>query len=126
MTSRRLPLIWGHRLSSPTKPSEFPGETDVVRVENPRMAMGRLAARFNGEPAAKLHLIGITGTNGKTTVAFLRARTPCVARVGGAGSLARWSTIWAIASFPPHEPRRSHSSCTRTLRGWFALGANYA
>ncbi len=33
--------------------------------------MAQLAARFHGEPAAKLHLIGITGTNGKTTVAFL-------------------------------------------------------
>ena len=51
--------------------SEFPGETAVVRVENPRTAMAQLAARFHGEPAAQLHLIGITGTNGKTTVAFL-------------------------------------------------------
>lgn len=32
---------------------------------------GRLAARFFGEPAKKLNLIGITGTNGKTTVATL-------------------------------------------------------
>ena len=50
---------------------EFPGETAVVRVGNPRTAMAQLAARFHGEPAAQLHLIGITGTNGKTTVAFL-------------------------------------------------------
>ena len=53
------------------QPCELPGATDVVRVENPRLAMGRLASRFHGEPAAQLHLIGITGTNGKTTVAFL-------------------------------------------------------
>ena len=32
---------------------------------------GRLAARFFGEPAKRLKLIGITGTNGKTTVATL-------------------------------------------------------
>ena len=50
---------------------EFPGETAVVRVGNPRTAMAQLAARFHGEPAAQLHLIGITGTNGKTTVAFI-------------------------------------------------------
>lgn len=53
------------------QPGEFPGETAVVRVENPRTAMARLAARFHGDPADQLHLIGITGTNGKTTVAFL-------------------------------------------------------
>ena len=50
---------------------EFHGETAVVRVGNPRTAMAQLAARFHGEPAAQLHLIGITGTNGKTTVAFI-------------------------------------------------------
>ncbi len=32
---------------------------------------GRVADRFFGEPAASLNLIGITGTNGKTTVATL-------------------------------------------------------
>ena len=53
------------------QPGEFPGETAVVRVENPRTAMAQLAARFHGDPADQLQLIGITGTNGKTTVAFL-------------------------------------------------------
>lgn len=40
-------------------------------VEDPRSAMGRLAAPFFDEPSRKLPLVGITGTNGKTTVAFL-------------------------------------------------------
>ena len=31
---------------------EFPSETAVVRVGNPRTAMAQLAARFHGEPAA--------------------------------------------------------------------------
>ncbi len=53
------------------RPVELPGETAIIRVENPRAAMAQLAARFHGKPAARLHLIGITGTNGKTTVAFL-------------------------------------------------------
>lgn len=51
--------------------AELPGEAPVVRVENPRAAMARMAARFHGQPAEALRLIGITGTNGKTTVAFL-------------------------------------------------------
>ena len=53
------------------RPVELPGETAIVRVETPRAAMAQLAAQFHGQPSAKLNLIGITGTNGKTTVAFL-------------------------------------------------------
>lgn len=40
-------------------------------VPDPRAALGLLAARYWGEPAAALRLIGITGTNGKTTTAHL-------------------------------------------------------
>lgn len=53
------------------RPVELPGGTAIARVENPRAAMAQLAAQFHGQPSAKLNLIGITGTNGKTTVAFL-------------------------------------------------------
>ncbi|RMH31138.1 MAG: UDP-N-acetylmuramoyl-L-alanyl-D-glutamate--2,6-diaminopimelate ligase [Nitrospirae bacterium] len=40
----------------------------VVRVSDTRQALGRLAARFHGDPAHHLTMIGVTGTNGKTTV----------------------------------------------------------
>ncbi len=33
--------------------------------------MAPLAARFYGDPTAELRVVGITGTNGKTTTAFL-------------------------------------------------------
>lgn len=42
-----------------------------VRVESVRAAMGPAAARFHGDPTAELDVVGITGTNGKTTTAFL-------------------------------------------------------
>jgi UDP-N-acetylmuramoyl-L-alanyl-D-glutamate--2,6-diaminopimelate ligase len=42
-----------------------------VRVPDVRAAMARAAARFHGDPSAALKVIGITGTNGKTTTAFL-------------------------------------------------------
>jgi UDP-N-acetylmuramoyl-L-alanyl-D-glutamate--2,6-diaminopimelate ligase len=42
-----------------------------VRVPAPRRALGRLAARLAGDPAEKLVLAGVTGTNGKTTIAVL-------------------------------------------------------
>jgi UDP-N-acetylmuramoyl-L-alanyl-D-glutamate--2,6-diaminopimelate ligase len=42
-----------------------------VRVADARAAMAPLAARFWGDPTAELQVAGITGTNGKTTTAFL-------------------------------------------------------
>jgi UDP-N-acetylmuramoyl-L-alanyl-D-glutamate--2,6-diaminopimelate ligase len=46
------------------------GVPEVV-VDDVRAAMGPAAARFHGDPTADLRVVGITGTNGKTTVAFL-------------------------------------------------------
>ena len=43
----------------------------VGRVERPRLAMAELAAEFYGHPSRDLRVIGITGTNGKTTTSFL-------------------------------------------------------
>ena len=46
------------------------GVPEVV-VDDVRAAMGPAAARFHGDPTAELRVVGITGTNGKTTTAFL-------------------------------------------------------
>src|SRR6266511_1281381 len=46
------------------------GVPEVI-VDDVRAAMGPIAARFHGDPTAELRVIGITGTNGKTTTAFL-------------------------------------------------------
>jgi UDP-N-acetylmuramoyl-L-alanyl-D-glutamate--2,6-diaminopimelate ligase len=46
------------------------GVPEVV-VPDVRAAMGPAAARFYGDPTAELDVVGITGTNGKTTTAFL-------------------------------------------------------
>jgi UDP-N-acetylmuramoyl-L-alanyl-D-glutamate--2,6-diaminopimelate ligase len=42
-----------------------------VLVASARAAMGPVAARFYGDPTAELDVVGVTGTNGKTTTAFL-------------------------------------------------------
>jgi len=42
-----------------------------VVVPDSRAAMAPLAARFWGDPTARLRVVGVTGTNGKTTTAFL-------------------------------------------------------
>jgi UDP-N-acetylmuramoyl-L-alanyl-D-glutamate--2,6-diaminopimelate ligase len=46
------------------------GVPEVI-VDDVRAAMGPAAARFYGDPTADLDVVGITGTNGKTTTAFL-------------------------------------------------------
>lgn len=43
----------------------------VVRVGDSRRAVGLLAARLLGDPSQRLQLIGVTGTNGKTTITYL-------------------------------------------------------
>ena len=43
----------------------------VVVVEEPRLEMGKLASRLAGEPSRKMRMVGITGTNGKTTISYL-------------------------------------------------------
>jgi len=42
-----------------------------MEVENPRIALARASAKFAGNPSKRLKIIGITGTNGKTTTSFL-------------------------------------------------------
>ena len=43
----------------------------VIRVNNTRIVMANLATNFYNHPSLKLDLIGITGTNGKTSITFL-------------------------------------------------------
>lgn len=47
------------------------GVKNQIIVKNTRDAYSRICAAFYGNPAEKLKLIGVTGTNGKTTTTFL-------------------------------------------------------
>ena len=47
------------------------GLENQVVVENTRAVYSEICANFFGNPAEKLKLIGVTGTNGKTTTTFL-------------------------------------------------------
>ncbi|MBE6984267.1 MAG: UDP-N-acetylmuramoyl-L-alanyl-D-glutamate--2,6-diaminopimelate ligase [Ruminococcaceae bacterium] len=50
---------------------EMPADAPWVQVEDAREAMAIIAANFYGRPAQKLCMIGVTGTNGKTSVTYL-------------------------------------------------------
>ncbi|MDH5297471.1 MAG: UDP-N-acetylmuramoyl-L-alanyl-D-glutamate--2,6-diaminopimelate ligase [Desulfobulbaceae bacterium] len=52
------------------------GKSGAVRIEvaDTRVALGEVAAAFHGHPARKVRMVGITGTNGKTTTTYLLER----------------------------------------------------
>src|SRR5215472_10930705 len=54
-----------------TERAEKNSRATCIVVENTRLAMANLSARFFNYPARKLKLAGVTGTNGKTTTTFL-------------------------------------------------------
>lgn len=51
----------------------------MIGVENLARHLGEIANRFYGRPSANINVIGVTGTNGKTTVAWLIAQ--CLQRL---------------------------------------------
>ena len=52
-------------------PSERQTGITYVQVESTESAVGPIATIFYGDPSRKLRLVGVTGTNGKTTIATL-------------------------------------------------------
>lgn len=56
-------------LQSDPLPAETPEGVTFVRVEDTEDAVGKVATLFYGDPTSKLKLVGVTGTNGKTTIA---------------------------------------------------------
>ena len=49
----------------------LPQGIPILIVDNARAALSRLAANWNGHPSRDLYVIGVTGTNGKTTITCL-------------------------------------------------------
>ncbi|RRJ95754.1 UDP-N-acetylmuramoyl-L-alanyl-D-glutamate--2,6-diaminopimelate ligase [Opitutaceae bacterium TAV4] len=54
-----------------TIPAITPAKVTFVQVADPRATLARVARRYYKTPDRDLDVVGITGTNGKTTVAFL-------------------------------------------------------
>lgn len=54
-----------------TMPADLKEGVTYVQVENSAAAAGFMAHNFYGQPSEKVKLIGVTGTNGKTTIATL-------------------------------------------------------
>ena len=69
-----IPQLKGKGLSAivcEKLPDELDTDVTYVQVENSAIALGQLASQWWDNPSEKLKLVGITGTNGKTTTATL-------------------------------------------------------
>jgi UDP-N-acetylmuramoyl-L-alanyl-D-glutamate--2,6-diaminopimelate ligase len=54
-----------------TLPNDLPAGITFVKVADTNVALAQMASNFYKNPSSKLKLVGITGTNGKTTIASL-------------------------------------------------------
>lgn len=52
-------------------PADIQQDVTYIQVENTAEVLGQMAANYYGNPSSELKLVGITGTNGKTTIATI-------------------------------------------------------
>lgn len=58
---------WSHTLAEEIRPTD----SVLIDVHDSRKALGLMASHFYGMPTQRLKMVGVTGTNGKTTVTYL-------------------------------------------------------
>lgn len=56
-------------------PENIPSEVVVVKIAATQAMFGKIASTYYGNPSSKLKVVGVTGTNGKTTIASLLYKT---------------------------------------------------
>ena len=61
-------------LFEPPAPAELPAPADAIAVPGLRARMGEMADRFNAHPSRDMKMVGVTGTNGKTSTVQLLAQ----------------------------------------------------
>ena len=82
-------------LSEKSRPAAFPWPW--IRVKHGRRALAQTAANFYGHPTREMRLVGITGTNGKTSTAYLLESIlkASGSRVGLVSTIAYRSPGWS-------------------------------
>jgi UDP-N-acetylmuramoyl-L-alanyl-D-glutamate--2,6-diaminopimelate ligase len=103
------------------------GTFAIVSVPDTRRVLAQAAAAFYGHPAKKLGVIGVTGTDGKTTTVHLIAHV-----LESAGRPAGYMSSVYFRSGPVLEPNASHMTTLespevqRMLAGMVDTGMRYA
>ena len=104
---------------------EYFSRVTYIRVENSAKALAEIAAARFGYPSGKLKLVGITGTNGKTTVATLLYNT--VRKLGyPAGLLSTVSNYVNDDVYPTSLTTLDTISLNSYLRKMVDAGCEYA
>src|SRR6266850_1382335 len=105
-------------ISEQQRPEDFKGAW--LKVENVRRAMAVAAAEVQHHPSRELQLVGITGTNGKTTTAYLVASIPEAAGEPVAMDFHRCDELeYAVAVFS--NLTRDHLDYHKTMENyWYA------
>jgi UDP-N-acetylmuramoyl-L-alanyl-D-glutamate--2,6-diaminopimelate ligase len=100
----------------------IPSRVTVARVADTRSALACLAARFFGHPSRALRLVGITGTNGKTTTAYL---VEAILRAAGhrVGLLGTIEYRCGATTFPGERTTPESSDLQRLLARMRDMGA---
>ena len=106
-------------------PEQLSSAVTYVVVPSSAIALGYMASEWWGNPSRSLRLVGVTGTNGKTTTATLIYE---MARLLGhkAGLL---STVCNYVETTPTRPTiqpPTHSPSTRCCDGWSMPDVNTA
>ena len=110
------------------RPCPVPKGVGAVVVADPRHALSALADRFYGSPSCTLKMVGVTGTNGKTTTAFLveaiaRAGGRTMGVIGTAGMMLGTEELEGKAGYTTPEPQTIHRLLATMLRrgAWGAV-----
>jgi len=104
------------------EPVDLPAGVPWVAVGDPRPLLGPVAARCYAHPDQELVLCGVTGTNGKTTVATLIAAVLDAAGLP-AGFLGTIGYRFGDRTFPGAHTTPEASDLFRTLRAMRSAGA---
>lgn len=106
------------------KPVVVPPGISWIRVESSRRALALISANFYGWPAQKVRLIGVTGTNGKTTIVHLVALL--LSRKGAkVGLSSTVNTCLNGETFPSERTTPESLDLQALLARMVAGGANY-
>lgn len=102
----------------------FDGVT-YIQVENSAIALGQLASEWYDNPSRKLKLVGVTGTNGKTTTATLIYE---MARLGGnkAGLLSTVCNYVETRAIPAKQTTPDPLTINMLLHEMVEEGCEYA
>ena len=106
-------------------PEELASSVTYIQVEDSTVALAHLASAWHDYPSTKLKLVGVTGTNGKTTIATLLYE---LSQLMGhkAGLLSTVQNIVDKRVEPAKQTTPDHLTLNRLLHEMVDAGCEYA